>query len=74
MFFIANLKGGHNKFFMYGIDKKTCWYDYDLIGAYITATACLENFDYSGITTFSHVFNCSSQALIDNYTGAALLH
>ena len=35
-FYIANYKGGRNECFMYGVDKTTMWYDYDLTSAYTT--------------------------------------
>lgn len=40
-YYIANYKGGRNECFMYGIDKTTTWYDYDLVSAYTTAMALL---------------------------------
>lgn len=39
--YIANYKGGRNESFMYGVDRKTEWYDYDLTSAYTTAMAGL---------------------------------
>lgn len=38
-FFINNYKGGRNESFMYGIDRNTILYDYDLSSAYTTAMA-----------------------------------
>ena len=35
-YYIANYKGGRNESFMYGVDEKTKWYDYDLVSAYTT--------------------------------------
>jgi hypothetical protein len=35
-YYIANYKGGRNECFMYGIDRNTTWYDYDLTSAYTT--------------------------------------
>gem|GEM_PF-1417762 len=35
-YYIANYKGGRNECFMYGIDRDTHWYDYDLTSAYTT--------------------------------------
>lgn len=34
--YISNYKGGRNESFMYGVDKDTYWFDYDLISAYTT--------------------------------------
>ena len=45
--YIANYKGGRNESFMYGRDRETIWYDYDLIGAYTTAMCLLGNPNYS---------------------------
>lgn len=39
--YIANYKGGRNESFMYGVDRQTVWYDYDLTSAYTTAMAGL---------------------------------
>ena len=33
-YYIANYKGGRNECFMYGIERETLWYDYDLTSAY----------------------------------------
>ncbi|KAI0994217.1 hypothetical protein K3495_g13964, partial [Podosphaera aphanis] len=45
-YFIANYKGGRNESFMYGIDKETTWYDYDLTSAYTTCMAYMGDPDY----------------------------
>jgi hypothetical protein len=34
--YIANYRGGRNESFMYGVDKETTWFDYDLTSAYTT--------------------------------------
>ena len=44
--YIANYKGGRGESFMYGIDEKTKWFDYDLTSAYTTAMAMLGDPDY----------------------------
>lgn len=41
--FIANYKGGRNESYMYGYDKNTKWFDYDVTSAYTTAMALLGN-------------------------------
>lgn len=46
-FYIANYKGGRNESFMYGIDKETTWFDYDLTSAYPTGMCLLGDPDYS---------------------------
>lgn len=40
-YYIANYKGGRNESFMYGVDSKTKYYDYDLSSAYTTGMADL---------------------------------
>lgn len=45
-YFIGNYKGGRNESFMYGVDKKSEWYDYDLTSAYTTAMSYLSLPDY----------------------------
>lgn len=34
--YISNYKGGRNESYMFGVDKDTYWFDYDLISAYTT--------------------------------------
>lgn len=50
--FVANYKGGRNESFMYGVDFKTIWYDYDFVSAYTTAMACLGNPVYKQLREF----------------------
>ena len=45
-YYIANYKGGRNECFMYGIDKLTNWFDYDLISAYTTVMSMAGHPDY----------------------------
>jgi hypothetical protein len=45
-YYIANYKGGRNECFMYGIDRKTIWYDFDLTNAYTTVMAMAGHPDY----------------------------
>jgi hypothetical protein len=46
-YYIANYKGGRNESFMYGLDDKTMWYDYDLTSAYTSVMALLGNPQYN---------------------------
>jgi hypothetical protein len=45
-YYIGNYKGGRNESFMYGVDKTTTWYDYDLTSAYTTAMSDVNLPDY----------------------------
>lgn len=45
-YYISNYKGGRNESFMYGLDKETTWYDYDLISAYTTVLSKAGHPDY----------------------------
>jgi hypothetical protein len=47
-FYIANYKGGRNECFMYGVDRDTRWYDYDLASAYTTVMSMAGHPDYAG--------------------------
>lgn len=51
--FIGNFKGGRNECFMYGIDDKTLWYDFDIISAYTTVMALIGDPDYAKLKTLS---------------------
>ena len=46
-YYIANYKGGRNECFMYGVDRDTEWYDYDLTSAYTTVLSMAGHPDYS---------------------------
>lgn len=46
-FYTANYKGGRNECFMYGIDRDTIWYDYDLTNAYTTVMSMAGHPDYA---------------------------
>lgn len=45
-YYISNYKGGRNESFMYGIDDKFKWYDYDLISAYTTGMSIMYDPNY----------------------------
>ena len=47
-YYISNYKGGRNESFMYGVDNKREWFDYDLTSAYTTAMSCLSLPAYNG--------------------------
>jgi len=44
--YISNYKGGRNESFMYGLDRQTMWYDYDLTSAYTTVMAGIGHPNY----------------------------
>ena len=46
-YFLANYKGGRNECFMYGVDRTTMWYDYDLTSAYTTILSMAGDPSYS---------------------------
>lgn len=46
-YYIANYKGGRNECFMYGIDRETVWYDYDITSAYTTVMSMAGHPDYT---------------------------
>ena len=68
--FINNYKGGRNESFMYGIDKDTKWFDYDLTSAYTTAMAALTLPDYFAGDIIDHnkVIKWSDAQLMSGYT------
>lgn len=45
-YYTANYKGGRNECFMYGMDRDTIWYDYDLSNAYTTIMSMAGHPDY----------------------------
>jgi hypothetical protein len=45
-YYISNYKGGRNECFMFGIDRETMWYDYDLTSAYTTIMALAGHPEY----------------------------
>jgi len=45
-YYTANYKGGRNECFMFGVDRDTVWYDYDLTNAYTTAMSMAGHPDY----------------------------
>ena len=68
--YIGNYKGGRNESFMYGMDKETKWYDYDLTSAYTTAMAMLGNPDYSRASLIStkDFLKLTPEELLYSYT------
>jgi len=67
--YIANYKGGRNESFMYGVDKGTLWYDYDLTSAYTTAMAGLGHpaYDQGRIITEKELNKLGSNDILFSY-------
>lgn len=67
--YIGNYKGGRNESFMFGVDKSTYWYDYDLISAYTTAMSFVGDPDYSKgrILNVNELKGLSDKTLIYSY-------
>jgi hypothetical protein len=67
--YIANYKGGRNESFMYGSDKSTKWFDYDLASAYTTGMIHLSLPDYKrGVLIDSNnLAQMSSKDLLSGY-------
>lgn len=45
-YYTANYKGGRNECFMFGLDRETYWFDYDLSNAYTTVMSMAGHPDY----------------------------
>lgn len=69
-YFIANYKGGRNESFMYGYEKTTKWFDYDLISAYTTGMALLGDPDYKRAhkLTIDELNKKSAESIVLSYT------
>jgi hypothetical protein len=52
-YYTANYKGGRNECFMYGIDRNTEWFDYDLTSAYTTVMSMAGHPDYGNLRRLS---------------------
>ena len=68
-YFIGNYKGGRNESFMYGVDERGEWFDYDLTSAYTTAMSNLSLPDYRvGVVIDPvKVLGWSNSELLDGY-------
>lgn len=68
--YIANYKGGRNECFMFGIDRDTMWYDYDLTNAYTTVMSMAGHPDYKNCKrlTYSELNSLSYEELLFSYT------
>jgi len=69
-YYIANYKGGRNECFMFGVDKNTHWFDYDLASAYTSIMAFAGNPDYNNARklNISELIKMSNEELIFSYT------
>jgi len=68
-YYIANYKGGRNESFMYGVDEKTHWFDYDLTSAYTTGMTELSLPDYynASLQNPDEVLKWSNDSLMTGY-------
>src|SRR5258705_12253398 len=68
-YYIANYKGGRNESFMYGVDDKTLYYDYDLISAYTTSMAnlTLPSYNESTILPILNLEEWDLEKYLNNY-------
>jgi hypothetical protein len=68
-FYIANYKGGRNECFMFGIDRVTKWFDYDLTSAYTSIMAMAGTPDYENCRRLSRgeLINLSKEEILFNY-------
>ena len=68
-YYIYNYKGGRNECFMYGIDRDTEWYDYDLTSAYTTVMSMAGHPEYeaSRRLTKSELKGLSDEKILYSY-------
>jgi len=68
-YYIGKYKGGRNESFMYGTDKETVWYDYDLTSAYTTGMADLALPDYynGSLIDPSELKNWTAENFLNGY-------
>ena len=52
-YYIYNYKGGRNECFMYGVERDTVWYDYDLTSAYTTVMSMAGHPEYESCRRIS---------------------
>ena len=52
-YYTSNYKGGRNECFMYGLDRETEWFDYDLTNAYTTVMSMAGHPDYESCIRLS---------------------
>lgn len=67
--YVASYKGGRNESFMYGVDTKSKWYDYDLVSAYTTGMAYLGHprYDLVESITLDQLQNLCEEEILINY-------
>ena len=68
-YYTANYKGGRNECFMFGVDRDTVWYDYDLVSAYTTVMAMAGHPDYASCRriTLSELKSLSREEVLFSY-------
>ena len=67
--YIGNYKGGRSESFMYGVDRESIWYDYDLTSAYTTILFKAGDPDYlsGGRLTPEELLKLSDKELLFSY-------
>lgn len=68
--YIKNYKGGRNESFMYGIDRVTKWFDYDLTSAYtsILYKAGHPNYAAATVLTEDSLKQLTKEEILNSYT------
>jgi len=68
-YYIYNYKGGRNECFMYGVDRDTEWFDYDLTNAYTTVMSMAGHPDYEACCrlSVSDLNNLSKEEILNSY-------
>lgn len=67
--YIANYKGGRNECFMYGVDRCSVWFDYDLSSAYTTIMAMAGHPEYEKCKrlTVTELKRLKKEEMVYNY-------
>lgn len=68
--YTANYKGGRNECFMFGVDRNTEWFDYDLSNAYTTVLSMAGHPDYASCRriTEENLKEMSKEEILYSYT------
>jgi hypothetical protein len=68
-YYTANYKGGRNECFMFGVDRGTEWFDYDLTNAYTTVMSMAGDPDYENCCrlTISQLKSLSREEILFSY-------
>ena len=72
-YYIANYKGGRNECFMFGVERDTTWYDYDLTNAYTTILSVAGHPDYENCIRLS-ISDLNKMSKIDKLYSYLIIH